>query len=201
MAAPTGRLKLARSLIATEPRLRVVELRRNFGQTAALQAGLAAARGDIVVSMDSDLQHFPGGPPAASSNRSRRATTWSAAGGTIGRRACSGAGRRSAANWLIRAMSGLCDPRRRHDLPAYRGDLVQRAPAARRAAPVRAGARQHWSARASPRSRSATSSGRRGNRTTASAGRSTCSSTSCTCTSPATTSRGRSRRSARSGCC
>ena len=54
-----GTLKLARSLIVTEPRLRVVELRRNFGQTAALQSGLAAAQGDIVVSMDSDLQHFP----------------------------------------------------------------------------------------------------------------------------------------------
>src|SRR5262245_15211479 len=54
-----GTLKLARSLVSIEPRLRVVELRRNFGQTAALQAGLAAARGQIVVSMDSDLQHFP----------------------------------------------------------------------------------------------------------------------------------------------
>jgi len=54
-----GSLQVAKGLIAIEPRLRVVELRRNFGQTAALQAGLAASRGDIVVSMDSDLQHFP----------------------------------------------------------------------------------------------------------------------------------------------
>src|SRR5262245_51753744 len=54
-----GSLTLAKSLVSIEPRLRVVELRRNFGQTAALQAGLAAARGQIVVSMDSDLQHFP----------------------------------------------------------------------------------------------------------------------------------------------
>jgi len=52
-------LETAKRLIAREPRLRVVELRRNFGQTAALQAGLTAARGEIVVSMDSDLQHFP----------------------------------------------------------------------------------------------------------------------------------------------
>ena len=52
-------LKIATTLIAKEPRLRVIELRRNFGQTAALQAGLAHARGDIVISMDSDLQHFP----------------------------------------------------------------------------------------------------------------------------------------------
>ena len=52
-------LSLAKEFLAVEPRLRVVELRRNFGQTAALQAGLSAARGDIVISMDSDLQHFP----------------------------------------------------------------------------------------------------------------------------------------------
>jgi glycosyltransferase involved in cell wall biosynthesis len=52
-------LRIAMSCIATEPRLRVIELRRNFGQTAALQAGLAAASGEIVISMDSDLQHFP----------------------------------------------------------------------------------------------------------------------------------------------
>ena len=52
-------LEVAKSLIREEPRLRIIELRRNFGQTAALQAGLAAASGDIVISMDSDLQHFP----------------------------------------------------------------------------------------------------------------------------------------------
>ena len=52
-------LEVAKSLISQEPRLRIIELRRNFGQTAALQAGLAAAAGEIVISMDSDLQHFP----------------------------------------------------------------------------------------------------------------------------------------------
>ena len=52
-------LNVAKMLIAEEPRLRVIELRRNFGQTAALQAGLAAARGNVIISMDSDLQHFP----------------------------------------------------------------------------------------------------------------------------------------------
>jgi glycosyltransferase involved in cell wall biosynthesis len=52
-------LDVCRQLISTEPRLRVIELRRNFGQTAALQAGLAAAAGGVIVSMDADLQHFP----------------------------------------------------------------------------------------------------------------------------------------------
>ena len=36
-----------------------VDLRRNFGQTAALQAGFDHAAGDIVVAMDGDLQHDP----------------------------------------------------------------------------------------------------------------------------------------------
>jgi glycosyltransferase involved in cell wall biosynthesis len=52
-------LAVAKQLIEIEPRLRVIELRRNFGQTAALQAGLSCARGDYIISMDSDLQHFP----------------------------------------------------------------------------------------------------------------------------------------------
>jgi glycosyltransferase involved in cell wall biosynthesis len=57
-------LTIAKQLIASEPRLRVIELRRNFGQTAALQAGLSCARGEFIISMDSDLQHFPEDIPA-----------------------------------------------------------------------------------------------------------------------------------------
>lgn len=48
-----------KALVEGEPRLRVLELRRNYGQTAALQAGFDAAQGEILLSMDSDLQHFP----------------------------------------------------------------------------------------------------------------------------------------------
>jgi glycosyltransferase involved in cell wall biosynthesis len=52
-------LEIMKRLCGEEPRLRVLELRRHYGQTAALQAGLDAARGEILVTMDSDLQHFP----------------------------------------------------------------------------------------------------------------------------------------------
>jgi glycosyltransferase involved in cell wall biosynthesis len=41
------------------PHIRVVELRRNFKQTAAMQAGIDAARGDVIVTMDGDLQNDP----------------------------------------------------------------------------------------------------------------------------------------------
>ena len=39
--------------------VRVVDLQRNFGQTAAMQAGIDAARGDVIVTMDGDLQNDP----------------------------------------------------------------------------------------------------------------------------------------------
>ena len=39
--------------------VKLIRLRRNYGQTAALAAGFAEVRGDIVISMDGDLQHFP----------------------------------------------------------------------------------------------------------------------------------------------
>ncbi|MEO5336758.1 MAG: glycosyltransferase family 2 protein [Magnetospirillum sp. WYHS-4] len=42
-----------------EPRLRVVDLSRNFGKENALSAGLSVARGRVVVPMDADLQHPP----------------------------------------------------------------------------------------------------------------------------------------------
>lgn len=41
------------------PHVRVVELMRNFKQTAAMQAGIDAARGDVIVTMDGDLQNDP----------------------------------------------------------------------------------------------------------------------------------------------
>ena len=39
--------------------IHVVELRRNFRQTAAMQAGIDTARGDVIVTMDGDLQNDP----------------------------------------------------------------------------------------------------------------------------------------------
>ena len=44
---------------ATEPRVRIFTLSRNFGQAAALCCGIFAARGEVVVTMDGDLQNPP----------------------------------------------------------------------------------------------------------------------------------------------
>jgi glycosyltransferase involved in cell wall biosynthesis len=42
-----------------DPRVRMVKFRRNYGQTAAMAAGIEAARGDVIVTMDGDLQNDP----------------------------------------------------------------------------------------------------------------------------------------------
>ncbi|HTO30797.1 MAG TPA: glycosyltransferase family 2 protein [Pararhizobium sp.] len=45
-------------------RLKIVELQRNFGQTAAMQAGIDAAVGRLIATLDGDLQNDPGDIPA-----------------------------------------------------------------------------------------------------------------------------------------
>jgi len=55
---------LLANLVETDNRLKVIRLRRNFGQTAALAAGFDEARGDVIVAMDGDLQHDPADLPA-----------------------------------------------------------------------------------------------------------------------------------------
>src|ERR1700720_1058110 len=42
-----------------DPRVTVVRLKRNYGQTTALAAGFDYASGEIIISMDGDLQHDP----------------------------------------------------------------------------------------------------------------------------------------------
>jgi glycosyltransferase involved in cell wall biosynthesis len=55
---------LLANLVETDPRLKVIRLRRNFGQTAALSAGFDEAQGSVVISLDGDLQHDPEDIPA-----------------------------------------------------------------------------------------------------------------------------------------
>ena len=59
-----GTPQLLGEICESDSRVRVVTLCRNFGQTAALKAGFDAAQGDIVISMDGDLQHEPEQIPA-----------------------------------------------------------------------------------------------------------------------------------------
>jgi glycosyltransferase involved in cell wall biosynthesis len=54
-----GTLEFLLEIEARDPRLRVLRLRRNFGQTAAFSAGFDHALGDVVVTSDGDLQNDP----------------------------------------------------------------------------------------------------------------------------------------------
>ena len=109
---------------AQDPRWVLVGLRRNFGQTAAMSAGFDHARGDVIVTLDGDLQNDPADIPrllalakdfdVVSGWRRRRQDPF------LGRRLPS-----MLANWLISRVTGV----RLHDygctLKAYRREVVE----------------------------------------------------------------------------
>ncbi len=57
--SPDDSLEVARALLPGDPRLKIVELSRNFGHHKALMTGLDHARGDLVFLIDSDLEEDP----------------------------------------------------------------------------------------------------------------------------------------------
>jgi undecaprenyl-phosphate 4-deoxy-4-formamido-L-arabinose transferase len=74
-------------LHAADPRVRAVRFKRNFGQHPAMHAGLSRARGEILVTMDGDLQNLPedipklvaaveSGYDVASGRRAARSDSW-----------------------------------------------------------------------------------------------------------------------------
>jgi len=58
-----GSVQRLTALAEQDPRVKLVLLRRNYGQTAAMQAGLQHAQGDVIVTMDGDLQNDPADIP------------------------------------------------------------------------------------------------------------------------------------------
>jgi glycosyltransferase involved in cell wall biosynthesis len=54
-----GSLEILRELARLDARVRVVALKRNYGQTAAMAAGIDAAQGQVLIPMDADLQNDP----------------------------------------------------------------------------------------------------------------------------------------------
>ena len=81
-----GTCELLRAEAARDPRLAVVRFEKNAGQSAALAAGLQRARGDVVVTLDADLQNDPAdipdllaalaGADVVSGVRARRHDSW-----------------------------------------------------------------------------------------------------------------------------
>ena len=54
-----GSSKRLKELAARDERVKVVRFRRNYGQTAAMQAGIQHSTGDVIVTLDGDLQNDP----------------------------------------------------------------------------------------------------------------------------------------------
>ena len=54
---------IIRQMIETDETLKLVQLRRNYGQTAAMQAGIEHASGEVIVTLDGDLQNDPADIP------------------------------------------------------------------------------------------------------------------------------------------
>jgi glycosyltransferase involved in cell wall biosynthesis len=54
-----GTVRIADEIARADPRVCLVKFRRNYGQTPAMAAGIAQARGEIIVTMDGDLQNDP----------------------------------------------------------------------------------------------------------------------------------------------
>lgn len=54
-----GSSQVLQELAVRDPHIKVILFRRNYGQTAAMQAGLQMAGGDVIVTMDGDLQNDP----------------------------------------------------------------------------------------------------------------------------------------------
>jgi glycosyltransferase involved in cell wall biosynthesis len=54
-----GTARIAEKLARSDPRVALVKFRRNYGQTPAMAAGIAEAHGEVIVTMDGDLQNDP----------------------------------------------------------------------------------------------------------------------------------------------
>jgi glycosyltransferase involved in cell wall biosynthesis len=117
--------ELLANLVETDGHLKVIRLRRNFGQTAALSAGFHEAKGDIVIAMDGDLQHAPEDIPAllakidegydiASGWRQRRVDN------AISRKLPS-----RIANWMMAKASGMALRDFGTTFKAYRAEILK----------------------------------------------------------------------------
>jgi glycosyltransferase involved in cell wall biosynthesis len=123
-----GSFAVLEELAAQDPRLKVIRLRRNFGQTPALQAGIDWSSGEVLVTMDGDLQNDPADIPllldklaegydAVLGLRAHRQDHW------LIRKIPSLLG-----NWLIRQVTGVPIKDMGCTLRAMRRDLAEALP-------------------------------------------------------------------------
>ncbi len=119
-----GSDKALDALAAKDPRVKVVHFRRNYGQTAAMMAGIRYASGEIIIPMDGDLQNDPADIPKLLAKLDEGydvVSGWRQDRKDHARRTIAS----RMANWLISRISGV----HLHDygcsLKAYRRDVVK----------------------------------------------------------------------------
>jgi glycosyltransferase involved in cell wall biosynthesis len=121
-------LEVAVEIARDDPRLTVLDLRRNYGQTQAMAAGIAQARGQVLVTMDGDLQNDPADIP----NLLRKLQEgYDIVIGWRGDRQDVFLTRRlpsRIANWLISKVTGVPLNDIGCSLKAYRGSLITHIP-------------------------------------------------------------------------
>jgi glycosyltransferase involved in cell wall biosynthesis len=113
---------------ASDGRVKVVRLRRNFGQTAALQAGIDWSSGDILVTLDGDLQNDPADIPCL---LEKLAEGYDAVLGQRANRQDHVLIRKvpsAMGNWLIRKVTGVHIKDMGCTLRAMRRDLAEALP-------------------------------------------------------------------------
>lgn len=120
--------ELAAGIAANDSRLRVVEFRKNYGQTAAMAAGIDVAHGDIIVTMDGDLQNDPRDIPNFVSKLNEGydiVVGWrfNRKDKLISRKIPS-----KIANWLIGKVTGVPIKDNGCSLKAFRADVIKQVP-------------------------------------------------------------------------
>jgi glycosyltransferase involved in cell wall biosynthesis len=116
------------ALAARDPRVRVIKLRRNYGQTPAMVAGIDHARGAILITMDADLQNDPADIPMLVQ---RIKDGYDLVVGWRHNRQDRFLSRRFPsviANWLIARVTGVDIKDNGCSLKAYRADLIKGVP-------------------------------------------------------------------------
>lgn len=123
-----GSFEMLQELAAQDERIKVVALRRNFGQTPALRAGIDLSTGDVLVTMDGDLQNDPADIPML---LEKLAEGYDAVFGLRANRQDKLFIRKLpslAGNWLIRKVTGVHVKDMGCTLRAMRRDLAEALP-------------------------------------------------------------------------
>ena len=116
--------ELLKELARKDPRIKVLRFRRNFGQTAGFSAGFAYASGDIVITIDADLQNDPAGIPIL---LAKMAEGYDVVSGWRTARQDAYLSRKlpsRIANWLISRTTGVQVHDRGCSLRAHRREIV-----------------------------------------------------------------------------